>query len=127
MKLHFGCGYDKKEGYVNCDISSLVSPDKIVDITKPLPFLDNSVDEIILYHILEHTHEPLNVLKEFYRVCKNDAIIKIRVPYFSSQAAFSMLDHYSFFTYTSFDLLAPGHQCHWQGVGKFKTIYKKLK
>jgi len=65
MKLHLGCGYDKKEGYVNCDISEEVNPDKIVDINKTLPFEDNSVEEIFMNHVLEHTPKPLEVMKEF--------------------------------------------------------------
>jgi len=126
MKLHLGCGYDKKEGYVNCDISEEVNPDKIVDINKTLPFEDNSVEEIFMNHVLEHTPKPLEVMKEFYRVCKNDAKIKIQVPYFSSESAFSMMDHYSFFTWTTFDMLDKNHPNHWQGVGNFKTIKKRL-
>ena len=121
MKLNLGCGNDKREGYVNCDISSKVNPDKIVDITKKLPFKNNSVEEILMNHVLEHTQKPIDVLKEFYRICKNDAIIKLRVPYFSHESAFSMIDHYSFYTWTTFDCLDESHECHWQGIGNFKT------
>lgn len=126
MKLQFGCGKDKRKGFLNCDISPEVNPDKIVDITKKLPFQDNSVDEIIMNHVLEHTQKPIEVLKEIYRVCKNNAIVRIRVPYFSSESAFSQIDHYSFFSLTTFDCLDRNHQGYWQGVGNFKTIKKKL-
>lgn len=126
MKLHIGCGWDKKEGYINCDISEEVKPDKIIDLEKDLPFEDSSISEIIMNHTLEHTHEPIKVMKEIYRICKNNAIVKINVPYFSSESAFSQIDHYSFFSLTTFDCLDENHHGHWQGVGNFKIIKKKL-
>ena len=126
IKLHLGCGKDKREGYVNCDLSSEVNPDKIVDISERLPFENNSISEIIINHTLEHTQKPIEVLKEFYRICKDKAIIKIKVPYFSSESAFSQIDHYSFYSLTTFDCLDSEHPGPWQGVGDFKTIYKKL-
>jgi len=126
MKLHLGCGYDKKEGYLNCDISKDVKPDKIVDMNRKLPFRDSSVDEILMNHVLEHFHEPLKILKELHRICKDGAKIKIKVPYFSSESAFSMLDHYHQFSWTSFDALDAKHPCHWQSVGNFKILKKKL-
>ena len=127
MKLHLGCGNDYREGYVNCDISPDVKSDKIVNLEKRLPFKDNSVDEIVVNHVLEHVQKPIEVLKEIYRICKHGAIIKIRVPYFSSESAFSQIDHYSFFSWTTFDCLEKNHVGHWQGTGNFKIIKKKLK
>lgn len=126
LKLQFGCGNEKMEGYVNCDISKEVNPDVVMDITEKFPFEDNSVKEIIMTHVLEHTPKPLDVLKEIYRVCEDNAIIKIRVPYFSSESAFSQIDHYSFFSLTTFDCLDSDHFGHWQGTGNFKTIKKEL-
>src|SRR3989344_3894115 len=126
MKIQFGCGRDKREGYVNCDISPEFNPDKIVDITKRLPFKDNSAEEILMSHVLEHTQKPIEVFREIYRICKNGAIVKIRVPYFSHESAFSTMDHYSFFTLTSFDFLDSRHEKHWQGVGDFRIIKRKL-
>ena len=127
MKLNLGCGYNKRKGYINCDISKDVSPDKIVNLGKKLPFKDNSVNEILMFHVLEHFQKPIEILKELYRISKNGAIIIIRVPYFSHESAFSMMDHYSFFSYTTFDFLNKDHVCHWQGFGDFKIISKKLK
>jgi len=126
MKLNLGCGKNKKEGYLNCDISSEINPDKVVNITEKLPFDNNSVSEIFISHTLEHTHEPLEVLREFYRICKHEATIKILVPYFSSESAFSQIDHYSFFSYTTFDFLDSRNKLHYQGVGNFQIIYKRL-
>lgn len=127
MKLNLGCGFDKKKGYLNCDISKKVNPDKIIDLEKKLPFKDSSVDEILIFHVLEHFQKPMEILKELYRISKNEAIIKIKVPYFSHESAFSMMDHYSFFSYTTFDFLNKNHACHWQGFGNFKIVYKELR
>ncbi len=126
LKLNLGCGRDIRKDYLNCDWSKDIGADKIVDLNKPLPFKTNSVDEIILNHVLEHFHEPLNLFKEIYRVSKNNALIFIRVPFFSHESSFSALDHYHHFTYTSFDSLDANHQSHWQSTGNFKTENKKL-
>ncbi len=127
MKLNLGCGPNKKEGYLNCDISKEVNPDKIVDLEKKLPFKDNSVEEIFASHVLEHIKNLLPLFSEFYRICKNGAILKIKVPYFSHESAFSNMTHVRFFTWTTFDFLDEKHSEHWQGVGNFKIIKKKLR
>jgi len=41
-KLNIGCGYDKKEGFMNIDIAGGVNPDKVVNIEKGLPFKENT-------------------------------------------------------------------------------------
>ena len=42
------------------------------------------MEEIILSHVLEHIGKNpddfIKILKEFYRICKNQALIKISVP-----------------------------------------------
>lgn len=81
QKLNLGCGGDKRSGYVNVDIDENVEPDLVADIGD-LPYDDNSVDEIILQDVLEHTADPLKWLNECYRVLKSGGDIYVRVPDF---------------------------------------------
>jgi len=84
LKLNLGCGYNKLEGYVNVDNDENCKPDVLADLEERLPFEDNSVDEIILNHVLEHlgqsTKVYFNVWKELYRVLKDGGLILITVP-----------------------------------------------
>lgn len=128
MKLHLGCGRKRYEGYVNCDVSPEVKPDKIVDLEKKLPFKKDSVSEIIIEHCLEHIKRLYPLLEEFQRISKNGATIKIKVPYFSSESAFSTMTHVRFFTLTTFDFLDGENPNHYDAPKvDMKTVRKKLK
>ena len=55
MKLNMGCGHNKREGYVNVDMSPVCNPDVVWDLeTLPWPWQDNSVDGVLFNHSLEH-------------------------------------------------------------------------
>jgi predicted SAM-dependent methyltransferase len=86
MKLNLGCGDKKLPGFVNCDSQAACNPDRLVDLEAlPWPFDDNCADEIVLSHVLEHLGEScrvyLGIIKELYRVCAPDAIVRIAVPH----------------------------------------------
>jgi len=86
MKLNLGCGNKILDGYVNVDKFDLYNVDIKHDLEKfPYPFNDNSVEEIKLSHVLEHIGQDpdvfIRILKEFYRICKNQALINIAVPH----------------------------------------------
>ena len=86
MKLNLGCGFNKINGFINVDLYSHCSPDIICDLENfPYPFEENSVNEILFNHSLEHIGQNSNVflqiIKEIYRICKDDAIVQINVPH----------------------------------------------
>jgi predicted SAM-dependent methyltransferase len=97
--LNLGCGYRKIKDAINIDIDPECRPDKICDINH-LPYPDNSIDEIIMHHCLEH-NDPHVLLKEVYRVAKPDCIIRIVVPYYNAPDAFRDPTHISFYHETT--------------------------
>lgn len=86
MKLNLGCGSFRIDGHINVDKHKSKATDLEFDLeTFPWPWPDNSVNEIVLNHVLEHlgasTETYLNVIKELWRICANNAIIHIAVPH----------------------------------------------
>ncbi len=127
MKLHLGCGRDYKKGYVNCDISKAVNPDKIVNLEKKLPFKENSVEEVIANHVFEHVVNFVQLMHELHRVCKKNAIIKIKTPFFSAWGQYNDPTHVRFFTPFTFDYFKEGNYSHEVGVDRKMFEVKKVK
>lgn len=101
LKLHIGCGHNKMEGWVNVDVSKELKPDRVARWEK-LPFGTSSVDEIFSQHVLEHTDDCAQALKETWRVLKPGANANIIVPYAGIVNAYHP-HHNWYFSYTSFD------------------------
>lgn len=86
MKLNLGSGNKRYDGFLNVDKFNGFKPDFVHDLEKfPYPFEDNTINEIKMYHILEHLgQEPKifnNIITEIYRISKKHAKIDIRVPH----------------------------------------------
>lgn len=86
MRLNLGCGGRQFPDWVNVDKFSTCSPDQVVDLEQfPWPWPDDSVDEVRMYHVLEHlggqAEVYLGLIKELYRVCRDGARIDILVPH----------------------------------------------
>lgn len=86
MRLNLGCGATKFPGWVNADKVAACNPDQVVDLESfPWPWPDNTVEEVMMSHVLEHlgaaTDVYLGIIKEMYRVCRDGAVVTIIVPH----------------------------------------------
>lgn len=109
-KLNLGCGRDiRPHPWLNIDVSPNVGADIVGDISDPRTFdslADNSVDEIEMFHILEHIPNPLPMLEALYRVAKPDCKLSVRVPHGSCDMAFADPQHVRQFFPSSFQFFA---------------------
>ncbi len=85
FKLEVGGGQHPTEGYVHIDaLDNLPSwqVDIVHDVTKPLPFPDARVSEIVTNHCIEHVSWRVlpAVLKEYHRVLVLGGSLSIRTP-----------------------------------------------
>ena len=122
MKLNVGCGEDlMPDPWVNLD-KTLPERDDIDDFNtlsfdlgictlgEQLPFEDNSVDEILMSHVLEHLSNPLDVMEELHRVAVADALCTVKLPYGSSDSAWEDPDHKRPYFLQSFEYF--GQPCY---------------
>ena len=102
-KLNIGSGTDYREGWINLDYNSKYNPEVVWDLNKlPLPFGDNTFDEIIMIHVLEHFHDPLLIVNELWRIGKPAAKITIKVPHWSCHFSSGDLTHHHRFSSREF-------------------------
>jgi predicted SAM-dependent methyltransferase len=97
VKVNLGCGRNILPGWVNLDFAPLPGVDVVANLDgcaeQPLPFADDSVDEFLLSHVLEHLVEPLALLQELHRIAKPETRAVVRVPYGGSDDAFEDPTH----------------------------------
>lgn len=80
-----------RTGWINLDSRPLTGVDVVADLDacrrRKLPFPDDSIDEFMGNHILEHVADSLALMQELHRVAKPGAKLVFRVPYGSSDDA----------------------------------------
>ena len=111
MKLNIGSGFRKMDGYINVDNFEECKPDVLMNLEEtPWSFESNSVSEITAIHVLEHLGEQrdvfFNIIKEIYRVLRNDGIIKISVPFYMHPTFYTDPTHVRSFTSGTFKMLS---------------------
>lgn len=82
IRLHVGCGPKIFEDYINCDRIAWNSRVVEYDIIKPLPLADNTVDEILSVHVIEHIprHFIISIFIEWHRVLKSGGFVAVEWP-----------------------------------------------
>ncbi len=105
-RLHLGCGKDIKKDWLNLDIASGEGIDIVADLDEcahlPLPLEEDTVDEFLAGHVIEHLKNPLPMMQELHRIAKPGAKAVFRCPYGSSDDAFDDPTHQRQYFLSSF-------------------------
>lgn len=91
VRLDFGCGPNKKAGFLGVDSINFPGVDFVQDVTQtPWQWADNSVDEAHASHFLEHLTnlegrwERVKFFNELYRILKPGAKATLIFPHWAS-------------------------------------------
>lgn len=127
FKLQIGCGEHLILGWWNTDIRNLPGVDQIVNLENPLPFEDNSVDEVYGRAIIEHVFNIQQLMRELYRITKPGGTLRFLVPHPSNIFTFRDWTHVRFFTLHTFDFYVEGtpYNYYYPEV-KFRIVERKL-
>jgi SAM-dependent methyltransferase len=143
MQLLLGCGLSREkkltvqgrsewDGLVTVDIEPCHSPDVIHDLNDPLPFEDDSADEIHCYEVLEHLGTQGDAafffaqFSDFWRVLNPGGYLLCSVPNDKSPWAYGDPSHRRVIPSESLTFLS---QPNYENVGKtpmtdFRRIYQ---
>ena len=82
IKLNLGCKHDIQKGYINIDYIQFNKYIYLWDLRNPLPYEDNSVEEIRALDLLEHFswQHTEKTLIDWIRVLKPKGLITLKVP-----------------------------------------------
>lgn len=78
MKLNLGANDRMADGFWSVDIAP--PAEFITDLTKPWPWPDSSVDEVLAFDIFEHMPDKRHSMNELWRVLRNGGRATIEVP-----------------------------------------------
>jgi SAM-dependent methyltransferase len=103
IKLNIGCGQQRQDGFIGLDKEKTGVTDIVQNLeTYPWPFEDNSVDEIVCSHYVEHVRDLIPFIDEMHRIMKQGAKATIVAPYYASMRACQDPTHVRFICEASF-------------------------
>ncbi len=81
LRLNIGCGSARLHGWINIDLVGL-PVDLAWDLTRPLPFPDDSVDAVFHEHVIEHVPGAVGYrfLKDCHRVLRPGGVMRVVAP-----------------------------------------------
>jgi predicted SAM-dependent methyltransferase len=107
-RLNLGCGTDTRPGYVNLDIAALPGVDLVRDLSQlPLPFPDDSFEEVLALDILEHV-DHVAVMRELHRILRPGGRLRLRSPHFTSRAVYLDPTHRTAYSIDTFRFFSRG-------------------
>jgi len=131
VKLNLGCGYRKKEDFVNIDYNPKCDPDVQLDIVSfgLNMWEDNSVDEVRAWDFLEHVPlgKTIFVIEEIFRVLRHDGKFEHFTPSTDGRGAFQDPTHLSFWNINSWIYYTDDEHRKLYGIkAKFKGFREDL-
>ncbi len=123
MKIHIGCGNNKRKGFYGIDIKQYGNVDLVANLNKKLPLDDSVTDHIIMPCILEHLKNWDRVMQEMHRISKHKGIIEIWIPHFSNMQTWADLQHYRGGSYFMFH--EPKQEKYWQR-SRFNILERRI-
>lgn len=109
--INIGCGNVREPGHLGIDKNPGENVDIVRDITRGLPFSNSTVSGIRAHSILEHIEGTENfefVMRECWRVLKDDGVMDIVVPGAFSDGGMRDPTHTRHFTMATFDYFKKG-------------------
>jgi SAM-dependent methyltransferase len=96
-RLNVGCGRNIQDGWVNLDSAALPGVDIVCDLenlrTFPIDLPDETVEQFLLSHVIEHVRDSLGLMQELWRLATPGAIALVRVPHGGSDDAWEDPTH----------------------------------
>jgi len=108
-KLNLGCCDRRIQGFVGVDLAPGPAVDVVADLSKPWPWADGSVEEIVAHDVIEHLPDRLLTMNETWRVLKPGGKVDIVVPTTDGPGAFQDPTHVSFWHRNSFKYFEAGN------------------
>ena len=122
---------------MNLDHAALPGVEVVYDLERcteiPIPLEDDSVDEFLLSHVIEHIQNTLPLMQELYRVAKPGAKAVIRLPHGASDDAWEDPTHVRSYFQQSFGYFAQpnywradyGYRGDWQPEKLYLVVSKE--
>jgi len=108
MKLNLGACDRSFPGFLSVVVVSLTN--KVTDLSKPWPWPDSSVDEVMAFDVFEHLPNKRQTLNELWRVLKSGAVATIGVPDVTDgDGGHCDPTHCSYWTGSDFDYFEKGN------------------
>jgi hypothetical protein len=97
IRLNVGCGRNIQQGWVNLDAVPLPGVDIVCNLETlrevPIALPDESVEQFLLSHVVEHVRDSLGLMQELWRLASPGALAEIRVPHGGSDDAWEDPTH----------------------------------
>jgi SAM-dependent methyltransferase len=80
--VNLGCGFDRREGYINVDLHAMHEPDVIADVRHLDLFATGYYDEVVAQDVLEHLPraDAQPALEEWSRILRPGGRLVLRLP-----------------------------------------------